>query len=165
MSEAIDTSGDIATEVVSDDFCKDYCDVTPEWAAARDVARRWRTQSGCLSRTVGEVKPISQQEAACLGADEATLFDYAYYAAEATTNYDNARDVVENGRLVVIVPLAPIEAYLPDYYDDGYGENPLAFIKAFRTALQWLKNTPILFAFVPDEIAVSEEASHAEAPA
>lgn len=165
MSEAIDSSGDIATQVVSDDFCKDYCEVTPEWAAARDVARRWETQSGYLSRTVGEVKPISLQEAARLGADDATMFDYAYYAAEATTNHENARDAVENGRLLVIVPLAPLEAYLPEHYDDGYGADPLVFIKAFRSALSWLANTPLFFAFLPAETKSIEEPTGAEAPA
>lgn len=169
-----DTSGDILTRVVSDEFCQDYCDVTPEWAAARNVARNWRTQFIQLTREVGEVQPISPERAAELGVEgDFATGAYAFYAARASTNYESAPDTLETGHLLVIVPIAPPEAYMPDHYDDGYGAEPLAFVKAFRTALEWLNTSPIFFGFSPDEelpqkqqtAVTQKEGSHAEAPA
>ena len=161
-----DAREDIVTHEVSDEFCQDYETFGPENAAAMDVARRWAALQ--LGRVCDPAKVVNINKATAvklgLNAD-AKVDDCTIFMVVASARSSETPETEEKGCLLILIPDAPFEARLPDHYNDGYGANVQRIIRAFRTALQWLKNTPILFAFVPDEIAVSEEASHAEAPA
>lgn len=165
-----DAREDIITHEVPDEFCRDYETFGPDKAAAMDVARRWAALQPGRVCDPAKVVSINKATAVKLGLnDDANVDGCAIFMVVASVRSSEPPEMEGKGCLLILVPDAPFEARLPDHYDDGYGANVQRIIRAFRTALQWLKNTPILFAFVPDEAGdaeqTAEEASHAETPA
>lgn len=165
-----DARVDIITHEVSDEFCQDYETFGPEKAAAMDVARRWAALQPGRVCDPAKVVNINKATAVKLGLNaDANVDDCTIFMVVASARSSETPETEEKGCLLILVPDAPFEARLPDHYNDGYGANVQRIIRAFRTALQWLENTPILFAFVLDEAGdaeqTAEEASHAEAPA
>lgn len=147
-----DTSGDIITQDVSDEFCQDYETFGPENAAAMDVARRWAALQPGRVCDPANVVIINRATAVKLGVNaDAKVDDCTIFMVVASARSSETPETEEKGCLLILVPRAPIEAILPNYYDDGYGADVQRIIRAVRTALQWLMNTPIVFAFVPDD--------------
>lgn len=165
-----DAREDIITHEVSDEFCRDYETFGPENAAAMDVARRWAALQPGRVCDPAKVVSINKATAVKLGLNaDANVDGCAIFMVVVSVRSSETPEMEGKGCLLIRVPDAPFEARLPDHYNDGYGADTQRIIRAFRTALQWLQGTTILFAFVLDKAGdaeqTAEEASHAEAPA